>query len=273
MVKKIAVVLIARNEEKYIKKTLQSIVDQNYSPYRVICVDDASTDNTTRIVESFRNIELIKSQNQHESYLGKKELASIINLGLEELKKDESIDFIVILGADTILPIDYFSTLIKRMENDENIAITSGVIEGEYSDVPRGSGRMVRNEFWKKIGSLYPVNFGFEAYLILKAESMGYNTKIYPDLIISTQRKTGSKYSPKLYRYYGIAMKSLGYTLGYTIGRSFLIMIKRPTGGINLIQGFFSKDNIPYEPELRKYVKNSQKSLPLSFYLKKIKKI
>lgn len=272
MVKKIGVVIIARNEEQYIKNTLKSVIEQTYSPYRIICVDDASTDNTTNIIKSFGYIELVKSTKQHESYLGKKELASIINLGLEELKKDNVIDFVVILGADTILPNDYFLNLIDRMEKNENIVITSGVIDDEFSEVPRGSGRMVRNDFWRKIGSLYPVNYGFEAYLVLKAESMGHTAKIYKDIVISTQRKTGSKYSPKLYHYYGMGMKSLGYTLGYAIGRSLLLMLKRPSGGLNLILGYFSRNIALYEPELRKYVKNSQKNLPLTFYLNRVKK-
>jgi glycosyltransferase involved in cell wall biosynthesis len=272
LIKNIGVIIIARNEEDHIKNTLESVIAQTYHPYRIICVDDASIDNTSKIIKSYEQVELLKSTTQHESYLGKKELALIINLGLEELKKDCSVDFISILGADTILPKDYFSNLIERMENDEKIAITSGVISNEYSDVPRGSGRMVRSDFWRKIGSLYPVNYGFEAYLVLKAESMGYTTKTYKDLIILSQRKTGSKYSPKLYQYYGMAMKSLGYTLGYAIGKGFLLMLKRPSGGINLIQGYFSKDVTLYDPETRKYVRNLQNNLPFTFYLKRIMK-
>ena len=268
--KKIAIVIIARNEQDRIENTLKSVIDQTYLPYRIICIDDASTDNTPQIIKSFQQIEFFRSEIQHTSYLGKKELASIINLGLEQVKKDNSIDFVVILGADTILPNDYFSKLIENMEQDENIAIASGIITGEYSKVPRGSGRMVRTKFWKKIGLLYPVNYGFEAYLVLKAESLGYRTKIYQDLVLNTQRKTGSTYSAKLYRYYGMAMKSLGYTFLYSLGRSLLLMKTRPMGGLYLISGYFSKNIIFYEPELRKFVRDTQKNLPLRFYLNRV---
>lgn len=265
--KKIAIVIIARNEENRIENTLMSIIAQTYLPYRIICIDDASTDKTPQIIKSFSKVELIRSKKQHLSYLGKKELASIINLGLEQVKKDDSVDFIVILGADTILPNDYFSKLIEKMEQDDNLVIASGTITGEYSKVPRGSGRMVRAKFWKKIGSLYPVNYGFEAYLVLKAESMGYVTKIYQDLLLDTQRKTGSTYPARLYQYYGMAMKSLGYTFPYALGRSLLLMKKRPIGGLFLIFGFFSKNIKFYESELRKFVRDTQKTLPLRFYL------
>ena len=268
---KIAIVIIARNEQDKIEKTLKSIIHQTYSPYRIICIDDASTDQTPQIIKSFSQIEFFRSEKQHSSYLGKKELASIINLGLEQVKKDNSIDFVVILGADTILPNDYFSKLIEKMEKDENIVIASGIIAGEYSEVSRGSGRMIRTKFWKKIGSLYPVNYGFEAYLVLKAESMGYITKGYSDLVLETQRKTGSKYSAKFYKYYGMAMKSLGYTFLYSLGRSLLLMKKRPMGGLYLISGYFSKNVILYEPELRKFVRQTQKNLPLKFYLNRVR--
>lgn len=265
--KKIAIVIIARNEEDRLENTLKSVINQTFPPFRIICIDDGSTDNTLQIIQSFPEIELISSKKQHTSYLGKKELASIINLGLEQIKNDKSIDYIVILGADTILPKDYFSTLIEKMEQDDNLVIASGIIIGEYSKVPRGSGRMVRATFWKKIGSLYPVNYGFEAYLVLKAESMGYVTKTYQDLLLETQRKTSSKYPAKLYQYYGMAMKSLGYTFTYSLGRSLLLMKKKPLGGLFLIFGYFSTNIEFYESELRKFVRDTQKNLPLRFYI------
>lgn len=267
----IAVVIIAHNEEDKIGKTLESVTAQTCAPYRIVCVDDASTDNTAQIVKGFDQVELVKITTQHPSYVGKKELASVINTGLKQIALDEIVDFVVILGADTILPDNYFSKLAETMEKDEKIVVASGMMSGEYSQVPRGSGRMVRASFWRKIGLRYPVNYGFEAYLILKAESMGQTVTICEDLIMHTQRTTGSTYEAKRYIYYGMAMKCLGYTFRYVLGRGMLLMKRNPLGGIYIIFGYFSDNVDLYEPELREFVRNTQKNLKLTFYLNRLK--
>ena len=54
----------ARNEEAFIKKTLDSVVAQTALPERWVIVDDNSTDRTAEIVESYTKrhpwIELVR---------------------------------------------------------------------------------------------------------------------------------------------------------------------------------------------------------------------
>ena len=54
----------ARNEEAFIKKTLDSVIAQTVLPERWIIVDDGSTDDTAEIVESYAKrhpwIELVR---------------------------------------------------------------------------------------------------------------------------------------------------------------------------------------------------------------------
>ena len=50
---KVSIVLSSYNGRRYIKDQLQSILNQTKQPDEVIIVDDASTDDTTEIVESF----------------------------------------------------------------------------------------------------------------------------------------------------------------------------------------------------------------------------
>jgi len=45
---KIAVIIIARNEENFIGKTIENLKNQELSPYRIIVVNDGSTDKTWR---------------------------------------------------------------------------------------------------------------------------------------------------------------------------------------------------------------------------------
>jgi glycosyltransferase involved in cell wall biosynthesis len=255
--KSIAVVLNARNEEKVIEKTIQSIQNQKLPPYRIIVINDGSTDQTKKVLSKFPSIELIDNPVRKESYLARKELAATINQGLLKLHEDKRCEYVWLVGGDLIFSPEYTYEIVKRMQRD-SVVISSGVIEGEFSIEPRGGGRVVDWEFWKKIGMLYPVNYGWEGYLLLKANSMGYKTHSYSDLIIRTQRKTGTKFNPKLYYYYGLALKALGYTKLYFIGKIFLFFKKSPKGAYYMLKGYFSDYSDLYEPELRAYVKQTQ---------------
>jgi hypothetical protein len=164
----------------------------------------------------------------------------------------------MILGADHILPDNYLERVIKRMSENPQIVIASGVIDGEFSVTVRGSGRIVKAEFWKKIGFFYPVNYGFESYLLFKARSMNYDVVLFDDIITSTQRKTALSYNSKLYYNYGQALKALGYTVPYTLFKAGLLFFTKPLGAAYLLSGFFSNYDQYYETEIREFVKKQQ---------------
>jgi glycosyltransferase involved in cell wall biosynthesis len=256
---KVAVTIPALNEEKIIGETISSLKSQILTPYRIIVVNDGSTDKTEEIIKSFSGVEIV-NRKPHESYVGKKELATTFNAGLEQLRNDDKCNYIMILGSDVILPKNYLLEITKRMNENPKIAISSGMIKDEYSITPRGAGRVVRYEFWKKLGLEYPINYGFEGYLILKAKSLGYEVKTYEDLTMITKRKTGQKYDSNLYYYYGLGLKALGYSIPYALGRIMILGKKTPKGALKMLQGFSSNYDQLYEPELRKYVKQSQRN-------------
>ena len=258
MQSKIAVVIIAKNEEKLIGKTLDSLRNQDLKPYRTILVNDGSTDRTEEIALTYNEVEIVNRKNTGTNLQTKKELAETINVGLSKLKDEKDCVFIVKLDADIILPKNYLSTINERMTLNSKIAVSSGVIEGEYSVVPRGAGRVVRFDFWKKIGLAYPVNYGFEGYLLFKARSMGYEVTIFRDLVMRTGRKTGSTLNPKLYYNYGLGMKTVGQTFPYVLVRALIIAKKDPLRAFYLLRGFLSSYNDLFEPELREYVKKTQ---------------
>lgn len=51
----VTVVLCTYNDEKYIAKTIQSVLDQTYKDFEFIIWNDGSTDNTKSIVQSFND--------------------------------------------------------------------------------------------------------------------------------------------------------------------------------------------------------------------------
>ncbi len=50
---RVDIIVPARNEERFIARCLDSLLKQRYSRFRIIAVDDSSTDGTARIMEEF----------------------------------------------------------------------------------------------------------------------------------------------------------------------------------------------------------------------------
>ena len=204
----VAVVLNARNEDKHIEKTLIHLQNQDLKPYRIIVVNDGSTDKTEEVVSKFKEIEIVNRPKREENFVAKKELAYTVNAGLAKLQNDKNCEYVLLMSAEILLPKDYLSKIISRMEEDSKLVITAGVVKDEFASVPRGPGRVIKYDFWKKLGLEFPVNYGYEAYQLWKAQSMGYKIASYSDIISETPRKTGSEYNPKLYYYYGLGLKA-----------------------------------------------------------------
>ena len=59
---KFSIIIAAYNAEKEIARTLESTLNQTYSDYEVIVVNDASTDKTAEIVAGFDRVRLINNE-------------------------------------------------------------------------------------------------------------------------------------------------------------------------------------------------------------------
>jgi len=259
---KVAVVIPARNEENFVEKTLSSLVTQTLSPKHIIVVNDGSVDKTSIIASKYAKV--IDLPDRGYRATGTSKLAKVINRGLKTI---DDVNYVMILGADHILPENYLHVIIDRMEIDNQIVIASGVIMGEESTetAPRGSGRVVRYSFWKNIGLSYPETLGWESYLVYKAMSLGYRVVCYNDVITYSQRPTGRRTNLKEY---GRAMYILGYDWKYGLGRSFLTFLKNPRGGLNMLFGFLTARNSE-RLDVADWVNKSQKSI----FWKRFKKI
>ena len=65
---KISVIMPVFNEERYIRKAIESVLEQSLSDFELIVVDDGSTDDTLKIIESFDD-ERIRLINQENTFL------------------------------------------------------------------------------------------------------------------------------------------------------------------------------------------------------------
>ena len=242
--KTIIVIIPARNESEFLSDTLSALKKQILTPHRIIVVNDGSTDNTSNIAKK-HGVEVIDLSDRGFRATGEPVLANVINKGLETISPNEC-DYVMIIGADHIIPPDYISKIISIMEENDSIVIASGTIKGEsQSDTsPRGSGRIIKYDFWKKLGLQYPSRYGFESYIVYKALIESYDVKVIRDAISWTQRPTGKKTN---YKNYGKAMRALGYHPLYALGRIILILPHNPKAAINLTFGYFDSSVKKYE--------------------------
>ena len=55
MREKISVLMTVYNAEKYIKKSVQSIISQSYKNFELLIVDDCSTDKSLELIKRFKD--------------------------------------------------------------------------------------------------------------------------------------------------------------------------------------------------------------------------
>lgn len=252
---RVGVVIPARNEEKRINITLRMLFSQTLKPSEVVVVDDGSIDRTHEIARKMGAYVVRINRKSKVSRAGTPYMAYVINKGLQYLY-DKKLDYVMILGADHVLPKYYLSEITKRM-NRENVVVASGIIFGEKVsktiDV-RGSGRVIEVNWFKEVGFKYPLNWGFEAWLIYKALSMGKRVKVYKDLVTYTLRRTAA--SPLRYYYWGAGMKAMNYHPIYAIGRIFFTFRKSRAKAINLLRGYLA--HVDKYEDIKNFVKYMQ---------------
>ena len=115
---KVSVIIPAYNEEKVIRKTLESMIDTRYPRKEIIFVDDGSIDKTLEIAKKFKNNITIL----HKVNGGK---ASALNYGLVYAKGE----IIVVVDADTIIGRNSLKEIVKGFEINENVAAVAGNVK------------------------------------------------------------------------------------------------------------------------------------------------
>lgn len=183
--KLVTVIIPAYNAEKYIRETIESVLNQTWKNLQLIIVNDGSADNTSNILNSFSydtRIRVIEQINQGCS--------SAKNTGLNYAKGD----YIQYLDADDLLSEDKIVQQVKVLENEPfGIAVCKTVVfhhtdfKDTGSEIDTGhlystdnSFEFLMNLYGKngKIGMIQP-----NAFLLSRAlvEKIGeWNTSLSP---------------------------------------------------------------------------------------------
>lgn len=114
MDRKISIIVPVYNAEAYIGKNLESILNQTYTNYEVIVINDGSTDRTKEIVETY--LEKFPKGKATLINIDNGGLANARNVGIKVAKGD----FFCNLDADDYLDNDIFEK-VNEIEEDYDI--------------------------------------------------------------------------------------------------------------------------------------------------------
>ena len=111
---KVSVIIPTFNSEKFIKRAIYSVLIQSYEDFELIIVDDCSTDNTVKIIESFNDdrIKIVK----HEVNTG-------VGVARQTGLKYTTGDFVLFVDSDDYLKDDFIEmcVLLQKQENADII--------------------------------------------------------------------------------------------------------------------------------------------------------
>lgn len=103
LAEKITVIITAYNQEKYISRCVQSIINQTYKNIEIIAVDDGSTDGTLSEFKKYSNIKSVTKKNEG--------VYSARNLGISLCKTK----YFIFVDSDDYLEPDAIETLYKAL--------------------------------------------------------------------------------------------------------------------------------------------------------------
>ncbi|OPJ59533.1 glycosyltransferase [Clostridium chromiireducens] len=129
---KCSVLLPVYNGEKYIIKTINSILNQTYKDIEILIADDKSTDGTLSIVKELEKKFLDKIRvYENESNKG-------VGNNLYNLTKKVNGKYIAMIGQDDIWENDYLRRQIEALEKERAIVAFGKVnyIDSEDIDIP-----------------------------------------------------------------------------------------------------------------------------------------
>ncbi len=91
----VAVIMPAYNAEKYIRKSIDSILHQTYQNLELIIIDDGSQDNTANIIQSYKDprIQYYKNKKNSKEWFSRQ-------VGLQQALNNNKVDYIAWQDAD-----------------------------------------------------------------------------------------------------------------------------------------------------------------------------
>lgn len=192
-----------RDEELYIKETIESVASQTIKPVQWVIVDDGSSDGTGEIIDRYAGkhpwIKTVHRDNRGFRKSGGGVIEAFYD-GLARIKK-VGWDFIVKLDGDLSFEADYFEKCLRHFRENPRLGIGGGVI---YCNVKgklelernpmfhvRGATKIYRRRCWDAIEGLIEAP-GWDTVDEVKANMLGWETKTFLEIKAIQLKHTGA---------------------------------------------------------------------------------
>jgi poly-beta-1,6-N-acetyl-D-glucosamine synthase len=267
----------ARNEERFIEATIDSMASQTALPRAWVIVSDGSTDRTDEIVRTHAArhpwISLVRRpEHANRDFAAK---ARCFNFGYETLRSREY-DVIGNLDADISFEKDYFEFLLDKFAGDARLGVagTPFVEHGvsydyRFTSVEHVSGacQLFRRQCFEEIGGYVPVaGGGVDWIAVTTARMKGWRTRTFLEKACQHHRPMGTATAGSFTALYRLGRKD--YFLGghplWQLCRSGFQMFRKPygVGGLLLLAGYLSACvrgvPRPVSPELVRFHRREQ---------------
>ena len=113
---KFSIIIPVYNVEQYLRECLDSVLNQSFSDWEAICVNDGSTDGSATKLEEY----VVKDKRFRIVTQPNGGLSSARNTGMEVAKGD----YIVFLDSDDWLELDALETLAKNLDGEDMLCFS-----------------------------------------------------------------------------------------------------------------------------------------------------
>jgi glycosyltransferase involved in cell wall biosynthesis len=251
----VLVISPAKDEAKYVERTIRTVAAQTHRPTLWVIVNDGSTDDTGALVARAARdhpwIRVVHRAAGSSRRVGPG-VVEAFNEGLRHADLGEY-DFVCKLDADVELPPGYFADLLQRFATNPRLGTASGKcyipigdgwsLERSGDEFSHGVAKLYRRECYKAIGG-FVREVMWDGIDCHRCRTLGWEARSFddPGLAIRHLRQMGSSFRSV---YYGRLRWGRGqYFMGthplYLLAVTAYRMFERPwvAGGLCILAGY-----------------------------------
>ncbi len=218
---KFLIIIPAHNEEDNLPFTLDSLLRQSYADFKVVVVNDGSTDATPELIgrytdadSRFTAVHLEKSAHQPGS-----KVVNAFKNGLQT-QDIQAFDIICKFDADIILPENYLETVKNAFQTHPEYGLVGGLLyvekDGQWvyegnsnRHHVRGPMKAYRRESFLQMKGLRET-LGWDNIDAILLENLGWKEVVLPELHVRLIKVKGADYTIRPADYYGRYFYFLG---------------------------------------------------------------
>ena len=110
---RITICIPTYNSERYISEAIESVLQQEVQDFKLVIVDDNSSDTTLSIVESFCSVDARIYIRRHSENSG------AMGLAIQEVMRECDTKYFMWFGSDDVLTREYVSRLLEILETSD----------------------------------------------------------------------------------------------------------------------------------------------------------